>query len=119
MRRWDASVKVRLVWEGAADPSDDDVGCVVSGPDALLQRVLLDQRGEESAHEGISRPVGVHDIVLVDVQNREHGHLLTDGCNGVVLALGEDHHSLPLCVLLGEVLGLLCDLCNIICLLRK
>lgn len=40
----------------------------------------------------------------------------TNGCNSVVLALGEDHHSLPVFVLLGEVLGHLCNLCNVICL---
>lgn len=40
----------------------------------------------------------------------------TNSCNSVVLALGEDHHSLPVHVLLGEVLGLLCNLCNVICL---
>ncbi len=48
MQCLDASVKVWLLWEGASDPSDDDVGGVVSGPDTLLQRVLLDQRIEES-----------------------------------------------------------------------
>ncbi len=44
----DASVEVWLLWEGASDPSDDDVGGVVTCPDALLQRMLLDQRREES-----------------------------------------------------------------------
>lgn len=40
-------MEVRLLWEGAADPPDDDVGGVVPGPDALLQRLVLDQRREE------------------------------------------------------------------------
>lgn len=53
----DASLKVRLLWEGASDPFDDDVGGVVSGPDALLQRMLLDQRGEES---WVDRRAGVN-----------------------------------------------------------
>lgn len=44
----DASLIVWLLWEGASDPFDDDVGGVVSGPDTLLQLVLLDQRREES-----------------------------------------------------------------------
>lgn len=44
----DASLIVWLLWEGASDPFDDDVGSVVSGPDTLLQLVLLDQRREES-----------------------------------------------------------------------
>lgn len=44
----DASVKVWLLREGASDPSDDDVGGVVSGPDTLLKHILLDQRREES-----------------------------------------------------------------------
>lgn len=48
LQRWDASVKVWLLWEGASHPSDDDVGGVVSGTDTLLQRLLLDQRREES-----------------------------------------------------------------------
>lgn len=48
MGRYDASVIVGLLREGAPDPSDDDVGRVVSGPDALLQRLLLDQCREES-----------------------------------------------------------------------
>lgn len=43
----------------------------------------------------------------------------TNSCNSVVLALGEDHHSLPLCVVLREVLGLLCDLRNVICLQKQ
>lgn len=43
-----ASVIIWLLREGASDPPDDDIGRVVSGPDALLQRVLLDQRREES-----------------------------------------------------------------------
>lgn len=43
-----ASVKVWLLWEGAPDPSDDDIGGVVSGPDTLLQLLLLDQCREES-----------------------------------------------------------------------
>lgn len=44
----DASVEVGLLWEGAADPPDDDVGGVVSCSDALLQWLFLDQRWEES-----------------------------------------------------------------------
>lgn len=44
----DASVKVWLLWEGAPDPSDDDVGGVVPGPDTLLQHMILDQCREES-----------------------------------------------------------------------
>lgn len=47
LKCWDASVKVWLLRKGASDPSDDDVGGVVSGPDALLQHLLLDQRREE------------------------------------------------------------------------
>lgn len=43
----------------------------------------------------------------------------TDGCHGIILALGEDHHSLPLCVRLGKVLGLLSNLCNVVRLLGK
>lgn len=42
--------------------------------------------------------------------------LPTNSCDSVVLALGEDHHSLPLCVVFGEVLGLLRNLRNVICL---
>lgn len=40
-------MEVWLLREGAADPPDDDVGGVVSGSDALLQHLLLDQRREE------------------------------------------------------------------------
>lgn len=47
-RRWDASVVVGPLGEGASHPSDDDVGGVVSGADALLQRLLLHQRREEA-----------------------------------------------------------------------
>lgn len=32
-----------------------------------------------TSYEGVSRSVSVHNIVLVDVQNGEHGHLLTWG----------------------------------------
>lgn len=39
----DASVEGGLLREGAANPPDDDVGGVVSGSDALLQDLLLDQ----------------------------------------------------------------------------
>lgn len=38
----------------------------------------------------------------------------TNSCNCVVLALGEDDHSLPVHVVLGEVLGLLRNLRNVI-----
>lgn len=41
-------MEVWFLREGAADPPDDDVGGVVSGSDALLQHLLLDQCGEES-----------------------------------------------------------------------
>lgn len=41
-------MEVWFLREGAADPPDDDVGGVVSGPDTLLQHLLLDQCGEES-----------------------------------------------------------------------
>lgn len=40
----------------------------------------------------------------------------TNSCYSVIFALGEDHHSLPLCVVLGEVLGLPGNLCNVISL---
>lgn len=43
-----SSVKIRFLWESASNPSDDDMGCVVSGPDAFLQHLLLDQRRKES-----------------------------------------------------------------------
>lgn len=64
MQCLDASVKVWLLWEGASDPSDDDVGGVVSGPDALLQRVLLNQCGEESWVDIRARgqPVNIHHL---------------------------------------------------------
>lgn len=42
--------------------------------------------------------------------------LPTKSRHSVVFALSEDHHSLPLRVLLGEALGLLCNLFNVICL---
>lgn len=48
----DTSLEVWLLREGAADPSNDDVGGVVSGSDALLQHLLSDQRGEESWVDG-------------------------------------------------------------------
>lgn len=41
-------LEVRLVREGAASAPDDDVGGVVAGPDALLQRLLLDQLRQEA-----------------------------------------------------------------------
>lgn len=47
-QRMDASVKVWLLWEGASNPSDDDIGGVVSSSDTLLQHMLLDQCREES-----------------------------------------------------------------------
>lgn len=40
----------------------------------------------------------------------------TDGCHGIILALGEDHQSLPLCVFLGKVLSPISNLCDVICL---
>lgn len=43
LRSLDASVEVWLLRDGAAHPPDDDVGSVVSGSDALLQRLLFDQ----------------------------------------------------------------------------
>lgn len=46
-RRETRLVKVGLFREGAAYSSDDDVGGVVSRPDALLQGMLLDQRRQE------------------------------------------------------------------------
>lgn len=48
MSRFDPLVKVWLFWEGASNPLDDDVGRVVTRPDALLQRLILDQCGQES-----------------------------------------------------------------------
>lgn len=32
-----------------------------------------------TSHKGVSGSISVHDIVLVDVHNREHGHPLTCG----------------------------------------
>lgn len=45
---YDASVIFWFLWEGASSSSDDDVGGIVPSPDTLLQRVVLDQRREES-----------------------------------------------------------------------
>lgn len=47
-RRLDASVVVGPLGEGASHPSDDHIGGIVSGADALLQRLLLHQRREEA-----------------------------------------------------------------------
>lgn len=38
----------------------------------------------------------------------------TNSCNGVVLALSEDHHSLPLVIFFRKVLGLLRNFCDVI-----
>ena len=38
----------------------------------------------------------------------------TNSCHGVVLALGEDHDSLPLLVDFGQALGLPRHLCNVV-----
>lgn len=40
------SVVVGPLGKGASHPSDDHIGGVVSGSDALLQRLLLNQRRE-------------------------------------------------------------------------
>ena len=58
-------------------------------------------------------------IYLDKSTNAGNGNWLTNSGDSVVLALGEDHHSLPLPVGLGEVLGLLGDLCNVIRLRKK
>lgn len=47
-RRFHASVVVGPLGEGASHPSDDHIGGIVSGADALLQRLLLYQRREEA-----------------------------------------------------------------------
>lgn len=46
--RWDASVVVGSLGEGASHPSDDHIGSVVSGSDALFQCLLLYQRRKEA-----------------------------------------------------------------------
>lgn len=43
----------------------------------------------------------------------------TNSCNGVVLALSEDHHSLPLVIFFRKVLGLLRNFCDVIGLFKK
>lgn len=47
-QRLDTSVVVGPLGEGASHPSDDHIGGIVSGTDALLQRLLLYQRREEA-----------------------------------------------------------------------
>lgn len=47
-QRWDASMVVGPLGEGAAHPSDDHIGGVVSSSNAFLQRLLLYQRREEA-----------------------------------------------------------------------
>lgn len=42
------SVEVRFLWKGATRPSDDDVGGVMSGLHALIQRLLLDEFRQEA-----------------------------------------------------------------------
>ena len=41
-------MEVRFLREGAADSLDDDVGCVVPRPDALLQWAFHHQLGQEA-----------------------------------------------------------------------
>mmetsp|Transcript_46754 Transcript_46754/g.145970 ORF Transcript_46754/g.145970 Transcript_46754/m.145970 type:complete len:354 (-) Transcript_46754:160-1221(-) len=84
-------LEVALLGEGAAAALDDDAGAPVAGAHALGDGLALHELREETAHEGVARPVGVHEQLARERLHRElrdHAVLRHDGLLG---ALREDH----------------------------
>ena len=61
--------------EGAAGALDDVGGGPDAAPHPGLQVAALAVLRQEPAHEGVARAVGVHDLVLVELDDGDLGHL--------------------------------------------
>eukprot|EP00959_Pyramimonas_sp_CCMP1952_P404105 8467723-Pyramimonas_sp.AAC.1 len=82
--------------ESAAVLLDDAVSRVVSGTAALRVVRAEDQLGKEATHEGIAGAVGVHQILLLQLDHGEEGDLALPGHHGSVGTLGEHNGAAAL-----------------------